>query len=288
MELSSTSTQRTYRHLRLAIVACAVMVLVALVVVTVAVGPVTSLSALYYTPGRTLFTGAMFGIALALVALSGHSVEQVLLDIAAVFAAFIAVVPTPLGAHDAPGAGGRCPEGTVCLPATDARGAAVGVIAVAVMGILVSVAAVCLAAARRGAGQALSAGVLGPVVVVVLVSVGALLWLGVAAPTLLAFGHLVATAAFFCIMIAVSLISSITAHRPWRALYLVVTVGMGVSLVYLTVVFVAHLSGAGLGQPWVLVGEVALIVFFMAFWLGQTAQKWQELDPAIMTASRHT
>lgn len=288
MELSSTSTQRTYRHLRLAIVASAAMALVALVVVTVAVGPVTSLSALYYTPGRTLFTGAMFGIALALVALSGHSVEQVLLDIAAVFAALIAVVPTPLGAHDTPATGGTCPEGTVCVPATDARGAAVGVIVVAVMGILVSVAAVCLAAARRGAGQALSAGVVVPVVVVVLVSIGAILWLVVAAPALLALGHLVATAAFFGIMIVVSLISAITAHRPWRALYVVLTVGMFVSVAYLAVVFVAHLNGGGRGQPWVLVGEVALIVFFMMFWLGQTAQKWQEINPAIMSAGPHT
>ena len=125
-------------------------------------------------------------------------------------------------------------------------------------------------------------------VVVVLVSIGWLFWLGVAASTLLALGHLVATAAFFCIMIAVSVISAVTAHRPWRALYIVVTVGMCMSLAYLAVVFVSHLNGAGRGQPWVLVGELALIIFFMVFWLGQTAQKWQQLNPAIMSASRHT
>lgn len=280
MELSSTSTQRTYRHLRLAIVAAAVMMLVALLVVTVAAGPVTSLSALFYTPGRTLFTGALFGIALALVALSGHSVEQVLLDIAAPFAALIAVVPTPIGAHDAPGSGGRCPGGVVCVPPTEAAAAAVGVVVVAAMGILVSAAAVWLAVMRRRAGAAAPTGVVVPAVVVALVSVGFVVWLGVAAPTLLAFGHLVATGAFFCIMIAVSVVSAITARRGWRALYVVVTVGMCVSLAYLAIVFFTHLAGAGRGQPWILVGEVALIVFFVTFWLGQTAQKWQAIDPS--------
>lgn len=281
MELSSTSTQRTYRHLRLAIVAAAVAVLVALVVVTIAVGPVTSLSALYYTPGRTIFTGALFGTALALVALSGHSVEQVLLDIAAVFAALIAVVPTPIGAHDAPGSGVRCPDGTICVPATESGAAAVGVIVVAIMGILASAAAVWLAVQRRTTGTGVPTGVVVPAVVVTLVSIGFAVSLGVAAPALLVFGHLVVTGAFFCIIIAVSVVSAITARRPWRALYVVVSVGMALSLAYLAVVFFMHLSGAGTGQPWVLVGEVVLVVFFAVFWVGQTAQKWQEIDPAI-------
>ncbi|GAB3807265.1 hypothetical protein GCM10028798_31470 [Humibacter antri] len=281
MQLSSTSTQRTYRHLRLAIVGAAVMMLVTLLVVTIGVGPVASLSALFYTPGGTAFTGSLFAIAFGLVALSGHSVEQVLLDIAALFALLIAVLPTPIGPEDAPGAGGLCPGATVCVPATGAAEAAAGIIVVAVMGILASAAAVCLAVARRGARHRPTAGVVVPAVAVTVVSIGVVVWLGIAEHALLAIGHLVATGVFFCIIIAVSVVSAITGRAPWRALYIVVTVGMFVSLTYLAVVFFTHLSGAGAGRPLVLFGEVALIVFFAVFWVGQTMQKWNELDPAL-------
>ncbi|GAB3609405.1 hypothetical protein GCM10027414_15300 [Humibacter ginsengiterrae] len=277
MQLSSTSTQRTYRHLRLAVIGAAVTTLVTLVVVTITVGPVSSLSALYYTPGGTAFTGALFGITLGLVALSGHSVEQVLLDIAAWFAALIAVLPTPIAARDAPGVAGLCPDGTVCVPTTAAAAATVGIVVVAVMGILTAIVAVWLAAVRHG----ITAGVVVPAAVVAAVSIAFMVWLGAGQQALLAIGHLVATGVFFCIMIVVSAVSAITARSPWRALYIVVTVGMCVSLVYLAVVFFTHLSGAGAGQPWILFGEVALIVFFAVFWIGQTTQKWNELDPAL-------
>lgn len=282
MELSSTSTQRTYRHLRLALVGAAVMMLAALVVVVGAAGPVTSLSALYYTPGGPVFGGALFAIALALVALSGHSVEQVLLDIAALFAALIAVVPTPIDALDAPGAG-RCPvAGVACVPPAAAAAMGVGVIVVAIMGLLGSLTAAWLGGRRA---PAMPLGVAVPAAVVAAVSIGALVWLGVAPGGMLAFGHVVAAGSFFVIMTAVSVVSAITARGRWRVLYVVVAAGMGASLGYLAVVFTARLAGVGRGLPLVLVGEVALIALFAMFWLAQTAQKWNAFDPAVTIVS---
>ncbi|MEO8907890.1 MAG: hypothetical protein ABI310_07395 [Microbacteriaceae bacterium] len=282
MELSSTSTLRTYRHLRLAVVGAAVMMLVALVIVTATVGSVTSLSALYYTPGRTVFTGALFAIALALVALSGHSLEQVLLDIAAPFAVLIAVVPTPIEAGDVPHALGVCSVAVACVPATEPT-MQVGVIALAVMGILAAATAVTLAASQRwpSAWTAVPKGVWVPAVIVALVSIGFIAWLSLAPQVLLARGHDVATGVFFGIMVAVSVISAITAERRLRVIYIVVAAGMVASLLYLTVVIFARVADAGRGQLWVLVGEIALLVFFAVFWLAQTAQKWNELDPAV-------
>src|SRR5690606_393488 len=85
MRWPSTSTYRTYRYVRLAIVGAVVLLAVSLNTVFVDDGPITSISALVYTPGRSIFVGVLFAITLALVALSGHSLEQVLLDLAALF-----------------------------------------------------------------------------------------------------------------------------------------------------------------------------------------------------------
>ena len=110
MRLIGTSTQRTYRYVRIAIVGAVVLLLVSLAAVVVSDGPVSSISAMYYTPARGVFTGALFAIALALIALSGHSVEQALLDIAALFAPLIAIVPTPILAEMSPATRSRAPR----------------------------------------------------------------------------------------------------------------------------------------------------------------------------------
>ena len=90
----STSTQRTYRYVRLGIIGAVAAIFVSLIAVGTTYGWPTSISALYYTPGSTVFVGALFAVTLGLLALSGHSVEQALLDLAAVVAPLIAIVPT--------------------------------------------------------------------------------------------------------------------------------------------------------------------------------------------------
>jgi len=284
MRLSSTTTQRTYRHLRLAVIGAAIMVLLAAVIVTFTDGPLTSLSAMYYTSGRTVFTGALFAIGLALLALSGHSVEQVLLDIAAPFALLIAIVPTPIPSGALPAGAGPCPPGVAACSVADAAALGTmrtGVIAVAVMCVVGAVTALIVAILRRPVGTppAVPRGVSVPALVAVLVAVGLSVWLTVAPQGLLAVGHYVATAVFFLLIGTVSVVSAVTARRRWRALYIVVAAGMVAALVYLVIVFIA--GGAGGGAPWVLGGELALIVFFVVFWLAQTVQKWGQFDPDV-------
>lgn len=279
MQLTSTSTQRTYRYLRISIVGSVVVLFLALAVVTAGIGPVTSLSALFYTPGRSLFTGTLFAVALALLALAGRSVEQVLLNLAALFAPIIAIVPTPIAPGDAPHVAARCPGGYPCVPVTFIPEVHVGIVTFAVAAVLGAALALVLGRVQR----LLTTGVVLAAVVAAVLAAIMLVWAFADVGSLLAVGHLVSTAGFFGLMAAVAVVSALGARGRWRRIYLAVAIGMGVLLVYLATVMIARLAGADqAGQPWVLVGEVGLVALFAVYWLAQTAQRWNEVDPALM------
>lgn len=279
MRLRGVSTQRTYRYVRLAIVGAVVTLGVSLTEVWVSGGAVTSISALFYTPGRTAFTGVLLAIPLALLALSGHSVEQVLLNIAAVFAVLIAVIPTPIGPGDVAGRSPVCPGPAPCVPTPYADDVWNGLLTFAVMTVL---GAACALAVTR-AERALTTGVTVAAGVAVLTVVVVLVWWGIAPEAVLRAGHLVATAGFFGIMAAVAVVNAVTAARGWRALYVGVAIGTLAFLLYLLAVGIARLAGANLaGQPWVLVGEIGLVASFAVFWVAQTVQFWDEVDPRVI------
>src|SRR6185369_12879826 len=71
-----------------------------------------SISAYFYTPARTAFTGALISAAVALLALSGHRAERALLDSAGLLAPLIALVSTPIRSAAA------CGPDATCVPAT--------------------------------------------------------------------------------------------------------------------------------------------------------------------------
>ncbi|HET8927273.1 MAG TPA: hypothetical protein VFN24_05520 [Microbacterium sp.] len=277
MRLSSTSTQRTYRYVRLSIIGAVVLLAVSLVAVFVSDGPLTSISALVYTPGRSVFVGVLFAVAVALVALSGHSVEQALLDLAALFAPVIAIVPTTVVTGDAPGLVVDC--ATPCVPPAELPGIGNGMLSLAVVGALGVLAALVLALVQhtlsRGVGIAIAAAA---------VIVTGLTWWSLAAPvSFTTWGHFVATAGLFGLIAAASVVSAVTARRPWSAIYIACAAGILLSLAFLAVVFGLRLAGAVAGEvPLVLIGEALLVLFFTVFWLAQTIQKWDETNPSIL------
>jgi hypothetical protein len=280
--LPSTSTQRTYRYVRLAIVGAVVLLLVSLIAVSVADGPVTSVSALYYTPGRSIFVGSLFAIALALIALSGHSLEQALLDLAALFAPVIAIVPTPVVSGDAPGLAVGCAR--PCVPSEALPGIQNGMVSLAVVGVLGTALAIVLALVQRTASR----GTVITLVVAAVVVVGMALWAVAGSASFVALAHLVATGAFFGIIALVSAVTAARAAPPWRVVYRAIAIGIGLVLALLLVVLVLRLAGVDLvaatGVPLVLVGELAVVLLFAAFWIAQTVQSWNEVDPAIIAA----
>src|SRR6187402_568929 len=92
-----TASLRTYRYLRIAMGAMIVVIFTSVTVVAIGQGHLLgSISAYFYTPARTAFTGALIAAAVALLALSGHRAERALLDSAGLLAPLIALVSTPI------------------------------------------------------------------------------------------------------------------------------------------------------------------------------------------------
>lgn len=275
MRIRTTSTQRTYRYVRLTILAATLLLAVAVGVQAVVGGALPSLSAASYTAAGPMLVAALFVVAAAFVALSGHSVEQGLLDVAAVLALVIAVVPTTVESAVC-GTGGRCVPPAV-VPTVVNNGVAVA--SVVLVGVLT---AVVLARVQ----QTLSRGVILTASIVALLTVGALIWALAAPASFLAAAHNVAAVGFFLLVGAVA---AIAAWRPQRAperfrpAYAAVAIGILLALAGLGITLAAAAGGGDVVRPvpWLFVGEAVALALFAVFWLLQTVELWNEPDPRL-------
>lgn len=269
MRLRTTSTQRTYRYVRLSIIGATALLGVSVALQMATGGVLPSLSAAYYTPAGPLFVGSLCAVALALFVLSGRSVEQGLLDVAAVLALAVAVVPTTVEGAVCPG-GGRCVPVAV-VPTVTNNGVAVASV------VLAGVVGAIILAAVQGT---LSRGVFVTAAAVAAVPVGFGAWAVLDSAGFFAAAHNVAAIAFFVLVAAVA---SLAAWRPQRAGPRVraacATVAIGI-LVSLAGVLVALAAGLPGDVPWVLVGEAAALALFAVFWVVQTAELWNDPDPS--------
>ena len=282
MQIASTSTQRTYRYLRLSIVGAVVLLFVALAIVILRFGPIPSVSAAHYTPARDIFVGSIFAVALALIALSGRSLSQALLDYAAIAATLIAVVPAPLEPGQVPSS-----------PANVAD-VQVSVLSLLIVGALGVIVAFTLALVQRTLTLALGLAI--AVAAAIVVAVGA--WWLFAPESFLAWAHIVAAFTFFVLIAAVSALAAWSVDRTsddadaaartmYRVLYSVIAIGILVALALLLAVFVLDTQGVDLvestGVPLIFIGEAAALILFAAFWLIQTIELWDDSDPRLRT-----
>jgi hypothetical protein len=115
---TATTSLRTHRYLRLSLVFVVFSLLVAVLIQTVVISwdplvlgwnPQPSISHYALTSANGVFVGALIAASLALLALSGRDRATTLLDIAAMFAPLIAIVPTGLAV-------GHPIEGVACSP----------------------------------------------------------------------------------------------------------------------------------------------------------------------------
>lgn len=279
---ASTSLERTYRYLRIGVAGTVVAILLAVAQAATTYGWLTSISDYFYTPARDVFVGALVAASLALFALSGRGVERALFDAAALFAPLIALVPTTLAPGSVPGVLVVCPDVERCFPAQYEADAANGVFVYLVLGGLVLLVALLLAAlsqvSLRGVWPSLLIGV------VVLAAV-ALTW-SFAHDAFLRYAHFVATVAFFGLFAAAALRNAFPRKGPmpapvFRALYIAIAVG----LVVLLVAYAVLLSQPGAaGIPIILITEAAALALFFAFWVVQSVEKWGEPDPTLLPA----
>ncbi|MDQ1127957.1 hypothetical protein [Microbacterium sp. SORGH_AS_0888] len=281
MRLRTTSPERTYRYLRLGIVGVVLLLGVSLAVQSMTGGPLGSVSAAYYTPARDVFVGCLCAVSLALLALSGRSVEQALLDLAALFAPVIAFVPTPIAPGDVAAVG--CAATTApCVPAAAQGGIDNAMLSLAVLGAIGLAGALALAIAQGTLSWRLGLAL----TVAGLVMAGFVLWWRLWPRGFVTGAHDVATIAFFALIAAVAVVAAlrpVNARHPAavRAAYLVIAGGIVLSLVFLVTVAIVRRSTASGGIPLFFVGEAVALALFAAFWLVQTAELWERPDPAL-------
>lgn len=96
-KLTSEDAVKTYRYLRIGIVAAVVLLGLSIAVEYSIAGSCaqTSISAYYYTPVRAVFVGTMIAVGLALIVIKGRTqFEDLCLNAAGMLAPVVAIVPT--------------------------------------------------------------------------------------------------------------------------------------------------------------------------------------------------
>lgn len=280
-----TTGQRTHRYLRLALVGLVLALLTSVVVEVVRTGVVLpSISHYFYTPARNVFVGCLVAVSLALLTLSGRDLEAVFLDIAAIFAPLIALVPT--GYDDAPDAIAlQCPKDAECLPAAYLPDVHNGVITYAiVMALVVATAVTLRVIEHRRIRTTLLVGAIGIHVAELLLVLAFVPGISRGFPfndVLPISIHFAVTAAFFLAFAAVPLVNALRRHEesserppaPWqRAVYLAVPVLLVLDLVLLFTLMTVW--------PWIVFwGEAVALLLFALFWLVQTIERWAEANP---------
>lgn len=280
MSAVSTSLERTYRYLRIGVAGTVVAILLAVAHAATAYGWLTSISDYYYTPARNVFVGALLAASLALFALSGRGVERALFDAAALFAPLIAFVPTTLAPGSVPGVVVECPGAARCFPPQFEADAANGVFVYLVLGGLVVLVTLTLAALKQVSLPQVWPSLL---IAAVVLAVVALSWM-FARDAFLQHAHFVATTAFFGLFAAAAVRNAFPRRGPaptpaFRTLYIAIAAG----LVVLLVAYAVLLPRTGTdGIPIVLIVETAALALFFAFWVVQGIEKWSDPDPSII------
>ncbi len=286
MSVASTTLERTYRYVRLTLVGVVVMIAVSIGVYVLGEGPLGSVSAAYYTPAGPVFIGGVFAVGLALLALSGHSLAQISLDLAAIVTPVIAIVPAPVFPDGVPGLVVDCGSGAApCVPVEFVPAVDNGMFALVVTGALGWVAALIVVVVQR----ALTARALvGLVIAGAVIGATAAWWL-LAPDAFLRAAHVVAAAWFFACIALAALSSALDARRAGERGYAVgygiVAGGILAVLLLLLGVVLASLAGVSVVEPGgfslVFLGESAALALFAGFWIVQTIETWGQSDPRL-------
>ncbi|EYR62094.1 LigA [Actinotalea ferrariae CF5-4] len=285
----SLSTVRTYRYLRLAVVALALLLATSLALeARRSPGLLESISAYYYSPVRAVLVGSLVAIGLALIAIAGRpGAEDTLLNLAGMLVPVVAFVPTPVE----PAVAGGCPPGTVrCVPANLVPAVENNVAALLVVGAVGILAAGWMARAGGPPRAATRWGLTAAAVVWAGFGAWFLLW---PRESFLAGAHYAAAVPFFGLVAAVAVLDAVRVRRrthvrvlsphQFSGAYAVVAVGMVGTIVVAGLVAGAEaLTSFTASAGWVFVVEAVLLVLFTVFWALQTAENWEDgvPDPA--------
>jgi hypothetical protein len=268
---------KTYRYLRLALVAIVVLLFTAVTLEWWATGRRCvqgSISAYFHTPVQSVFVGVLVTMGVCLIALKGNTeAEDILLNVAGMLAPGVAFVPT-----NEVGGCRSVPFVVADVPARVAN----NMQALFVAGALVALAVFVIARRDAAGGRLGRWDRLGIVGTTLLLGGGAV-WFYVDRQLFLNLAHGFAAVPMFMCIIAVVWLNGRDAQTSVRegdappanaryvAAYRAISVAMLVALVVTVVVSLATRSSALV--LWV---EVVLIALFAVFWLVQTSELWSK------------
>ncbi|WP_176697055.1 hypothetical protein [Microbacterium sp. 3J1] len=312
----ATTGQKTHRYLRLSLVLIVFALLVAVALQSVVVSwepltfgwqPLPSISHAFYTPVRDVFVGALIATSVALLALSGRSRATTLLDVCAVFAPLIAivptgVVPTAIGVSGIADAVVRdetsCPGPVDCIPVEYIGGAKAGIAVYALVVLAVVITMAVIRAQTRTPNRA--AVVVSAIALVTATAMAALAFVP-ALDDAFPFTfwpvhsiHFVVTLVFFSVFAAVPILYAGGPLDPdetpptpiQRTIYRWIA---GLLIVDLLLLVAAVLFRQVFGEtPVVLIGEAVALILFGAFWWVQTFQRWDDVNPPSIVADRRS
>ncbi|GAA1125098.1 hypothetical protein GCM10009630_23730 [Kribbella jejuensis] len=264
---------KTYRYLRMAMVAMIVLLAVAVVIEWSKTEPhclQTSISAYYYTPVRAIFVGALITIGVCMVVLKGNTeTEDILLNVAGILAPGVALVPTPRQ--------GQCHSVPVVL-GDAAANVSNNMLALFVVGVpCLLLAAVFIIRDRISDPAGWTPVYVLGLGVAVLIFGGGLAWFLADRSGFIGHAHYAAAIVMFLCIVVVVVVNAEQLRRKRgvpRALanrYSVIAVAM-VAVPLLMVAWWKLFSWAHV----VLGIEATLIVLFAAFWITQTTELWNE------------
>jgi hypothetical protein len=287
----NTSLQRTYRNLRLGIAGTVVVIGVAVGVESAKLGVLPSISDYFYSPARTLFVGALIAAALGIITLSGRGVQRALLGAAGLFAPLVALVPTPIRDGTVPGYETACKPHTTCVPKEFLAGIDTGISTYLIVGGLAFVLAIVLSIVqiRRTDANHVSLSSVLPSLIVAGATLAAVAgtWIG-AHDWFIGVAHLGSATIFFSLIGAVAVANAFghptgpdvqPAPSKWRkSVYWLIAAGLFADLIVMIIVFATgHANDTS--PPPLFVGEFVALTLFVAFWIVQSIQKWNDINP---------
>jgi hypothetical protein len=287
----SVSAIRTYRYLRLSIVALAVYlaISVGLEMVDGDAGWLGSISAYYYTPVRSVFVGTLTAMSIGLIAIKGRDAagEDLMLNIAGMLAPVVAVVPTPIAPRSDDAACAN--NAKKCIPDEFMAGVTNNMQTLIVLGILGVAMAWLLAWKMEQLGS-----YLGPLAIGSAVFAAFAVWFFVSDDWFPRFAHYVAAVPMFGLICAVAVINGrsvepdqpasrrypLLASTTYSGLYRWIGLAIGAATAVTAVAGVANAKADVDPFPhWVFMAEATLLILFACFWVLQTMQFWNEGAP---------
>ncbi len=274
----------TYRYLRMSLVTVLALLAfgVLLEMLTSADPPLTSISAYYWTPVRSVFVGALVAVGVGMIVIKAdNELEDIFLNVGGVLAPVVAFVPTAeVGTCVAPASGGPVPA----LPPATVEGITNNVgalLGAGALALLIFLTLVRLARDPAPGTPPLSrrirfARIIGTAVVAGLFA-AAWIWFSTGRQSFECHAHDAAAVVLFICIVAVTVLNAVTRYLerrtpdgPVRA----ALNGYTALAVLMAIVMAVGLARMSSWDYAILFIEAGVLALFLVFWVAQSKELW--------------